>query len=91
MAIGNIEIASERADGDDRRVSDRFWRHDKVSRLWYTLQVNSNADHISYWIDLGFSFLEPSDVAWRFPIAFQIVLCLFILSLIMGLPESPRW
>ena len=46
---------------------------------------------ISYWIDLGFSFLEPSSVAWRFPIAFQIVLCLFILALIMGLPESPRW
>lgn len=22
----------------------------------------------SYWIDLGFSFLEPSSVAWRFPI-----------------------
>jgi VanZ family protein len=30
-------------------------------------------------------------VAWRFPIAFQIVLCLFILTFIMGLPESPRW
>lgn len=45
---------------------------------------------ISYWIDLGFSF-APGSVAWRFPIAFQIVLCLFILSLIMGLPESPRW
>jgi hypothetical protein len=46
---------------------------------------------ISYWIDLGFSFLEPSSIAWRFPIAFQIVLCLFILTFIMGLPESPRW
>ena len=22
----------------------------------------------SYWIDLGFSFLEPSSIAWRFPI-----------------------
>ena len=29
---------------------------------------------ISYWIDLGFSFLEPSTVSWRFPIAFQILL-----------------
>ena len=46
---------------------------------------------ISYWIDLGFSFLEPSTVSWRFPIAFQIVLALFIVSLIPGLPESPRW
>lgn len=45
---------------------------------------------LSYWIDFGFSF-APGSVAWRFPIAFQIVLCLFILTFIMGLPESPRW
>lgn len=46
---------------------------------------------ISYWIDLGFSFLEPSSISWRFPIAFQIILALFVLLLIPGLPESPRW
>lgn len=46
---------------------------------------------LSYWIDLGFSFLEPSTISWRFPIAFQIILALFIVILIPGLPESPRW
>lgn len=46
---------------------------------------------ISYWIDLGFSFLEPSSIAWRFPIGFQIILALFVIALIPGLPESPRW
>lgn len=46
---------------------------------------------LSYWIDLGFSFLEPSTISWRFPIAFQIVFALFIVFLIPGLPESPRW
>ncbi|KAF2198998.1 general substrate transporter [Delitschia confertaspora ATCC 74209] len=46
---------------------------------------------LSYWIDLGFSFLEPSSVSWRFPIAFQIIFALFILAAIPGLPESPRW
>lgn len=46
---------------------------------------------LSYWIDLGFSFLEPSTISWRFPIGFQIVLALFIVALIPGLPESPRW
>jgi MFS family permease len=46
---------------------------------------------LSYWLDLGFSFLEPSSIAWRFPIAFQIILAIFILILIPGLPESPRW
>lgn len=46
---------------------------------------------LSYWIDLGFSFLEPSTIAWRFPIAFQIILALFVALGIPGLPESPRW
>lgn len=46
---------------------------------------------LSYWIDLGFSFLSPSSVSWRFPIAFQVVLALAIVILIPGLPESPRW
>ena len=46
---------------------------------------------ISYWLDLGFSFLEPSSVSWRFPIAFQIVFALYIVLAIPGLPESPRW
>ncbi|ORY07147.1 and other transporter-domain-containing protein [Clohesyomyces aquaticus] len=46
---------------------------------------------LSYWIDLGFSFLEPSTISWRFPIAFQIILALFIVCTISGLPESPRW
>lgn len=46
---------------------------------------------ISYWIDLGFSFLDPSSVAWRFPIAFQNVFALIILFCVLPLPESPRW
>ncbi|KAF2471210.1 general substrate transporter [Lindgomyces ingoldianus] len=46
---------------------------------------------LSYWIDLGFSFLEPSTISWRFPIAFQIILAIFIVCTIPGLPESPRW
>ncbi|KAI0525479.1 general substrate transporter [Xylaria bambusicola] len=45
---------------------------------------------LSYWIDLGFSF-APGTVAWRFPLAFQIVFCVFILAFIWNLPESPRW
>jgi MFS family permease len=45
---------------------------------------------ISYWIDLGLSF-APGSVAWRFPLAFQLAFCLFILTFIPFLPESPRW
>ena len=46
---------------------------------------------LSYWLDFGFSYLDPSPIAWRFPIAFQIVFALVILAFIMELPESPRW
>lgn len=45
----------------------------------------------SYWFDFGFYFLDPSDIAWRFPLAFQIFFCLCILATVMSLPESPRW
>lgn len=46
---------------------------------------------ISYWLDFGFSFLEPSSIAWRFPIGFQIIFAIAILAFILELPESPRW
>lgn len=46
---------------------------------------------LSYWLDFGFSFLDPSSVSWRFPIAFQIFIALIILAFVMFLPESPRW
>ena len=45
---------------------------------------------LSYWLDFGFSFIN-SPVAWRFPIAFQILFALIIFGTILGLPESPRW
>ncbi|KAL2021847.1 hypothetical protein VTK56DRAFT_6621 [Thermocarpiscus australiensis] len=45
---------------------------------------------ISYWIDLGLSF-APGSVAWRFPLAFQILFCIIILVFVPFLPESPRW
>ncbi|KAJ5758965.1 hypothetical protein N7520_006121 [Penicillium odoratum] len=43
------------------------------------------------WIDLGFYFIKGSSVSWRFPLAFQVVLCLIAMTFIMLLPESPRW
>ncbi|RMZ19445.1 hypothetical protein D0859_16563, partial [Hortaea werneckii] len=46
---------------------------------------------ISYWINYGFSYIGENEVAWRFPLAFQIVFALVIFGSIMNLPESPRW
>ncbi|KAJ5797797.1 General substrate transporter [Penicillium pulvis] len=46
---------------------------------------------ISYWVDFGLMFADPNEVAWRFPISFQIVFAVIILAFVMFLPESPRW
>jgi len=46
---------------------------------------------LSYWLDFGFSFLEPNTISWRFPIAFQIIFALIMVIFILELPESPRW
>ncbi|BCS27323.1 sugar porter family MFS transporter [Aspergillus puulaauensis] len=46
---------------------------------------------ISYWIDFGLLFTDPSEVSWRFPLAFQIFFAGIILAFVMFLPESPRW
>ncbi|TKA45403.1 hypothetical protein B0A49_12910, partial [Cryomyces minteri] len=46
---------------------------------------------LSYWLDFGFSFLEPSSISWRFPIAFQMFFAAVILLFVLELPESPRW
>ncbi|KAJ9656822.1 hypothetical protein H2198_004710 [Neophaeococcomyces mojaviensis] len=46
---------------------------------------------IAYWVDFGFYFLDPNEIAWRFPLAFQIFFCLLILMFVLSMPESPRW
>ncbi|KAJ5746836.1 uncharacterized protein N7511_008532 [Penicillium nucicola] len=46
---------------------------------------------LSYWINYGFSFIGESEVAWRFPLAFQILFAIVIFTSILNLPESPRW
>ena len=42
-------------------------------------------------ISLGMSFIGESEVAWRFPLAFQILFAVVIFTSISNLPESPRW
>jgi len=45
---------------------------------------------IAYWFDFGLSFINSS-IAWRFPVALQIVFALVVLIATTGLPESSRW
>lgn len=46
---------------------------------------------LALWIDFGLFFVKNSSVSWRFPLAFQIVISLIVMSFIFTLPESPRW
>lgn len=45
---------------------------------------------LSNWLTYGFSFLD-GPVAWRFPLAFQLVFGIILLTTVPWLPESPRW
>lgn len=45
---------------------------------------------IAYWTDFGLSYASGS-VSWRLPVALQVVFAAFVMLLIMGLPESPRF
>ena len=45
---------------------------------------------LAYWFDYGLSY-AGGPLAWRLPIAIQITFALFVIVLVFGLPESPRW
>ncbi|KAB8218906.1 general substrate transporter [Aspergillus novoparasiticus] len=45
---------------------------------------------VAYWFDFGMSFVG-GPIAWRLPIAMQIVFAIFVIVLVFGLLESPRW
>ncbi|KAJ5483089.1 hypothetical protein N7539_006535 [Penicillium diatomitis] len=46
---------------------------------------------VSLWIDLGFSFVDTSSVAWRVPLILQTSLVIIVMMFVLLLPESPRW
>ncbi|KAK3678088.1 hypothetical protein LTR78_002183 [Recurvomyces mirabilis] len=45
---------------------------------------------ISYFFDYGMSYVG-GPVAWRVPIACQVVFAFVVIFLVFGIPESPRW
>lgn len=45
---------------------------------------------IAYWLEYGLYFVD-SEVAWRFPLAFQMVFAIVLGIASFILPESPRW
>ncbi|KAI9040288.1 uncharacterized protein KD926_008378 [Aspergillus affinis] len=45
---------------------------------------------IAYWFDFGMSYVGGA-IAWRLPVAAQIIFALVVVIPVIGLPESPRW
>lgn len=45
---------------------------------------------IAYFFDYGMSF-TPGSIAWRVPIACQVIFAFITMAMAHGVPESPRW
>lgn len=45
---------------------------------------------LAYWFDFGMSF-AGGPIAWRLPIAFQMLFAITVIVVVFGIPESPRW
>lgn len=65
--------------------------HRRGLTIAFDLALVLSGDMIAYWVDFGMSFTEPSSIAWRFPVALQLVFALFVAAAIFLMPESPRW
>lgn len=46
---------------------------------------------IATWIEFGLYYVKSSSVNWRFPIAFQALFAIVVITIVLLLPESPRW
>ncbi|KAL4967849.1 sugar porter family MFS transporter [Aspergillus stella-maris] len=48
---------------------------------------------VAYWLGFGLSYISDgtSQFQWRFPVAFQIVMLLILVTTCWFFPESPRW
>ncbi|KAJ5219721.1 hypothetical protein N7468_008925 [Penicillium chermesinum] len=46
---------------------------------------------LATWLEFGMYYAGHSEASWRFPIAFQALFAIVVVSFIFFLPESPRW
>ncbi|KAI1608408.1 general substrate transporter [Exophiala viscosa] len=63
------------------------WRGRLVS--WEVLFIGVGIS-FAYWLDFGMSY-AGGEIAWRLPIAVQLLFAITVIILLFGLPESPRW
>ncbi|KAF7761091.1 hypothetical protein Agabi119p4_10500 [Agaricus bisporus var. burnettii] len=72
------------------------WQSETSKPSWrgklvvFEMIMNIAGFSLSNWMTYGFSFVDGS-LAWRFPIAFQLVFSVILFCTVPWLPESPRW
>ncbi|KJA15910.1 hypothetical protein HYPSUDRAFT_207495 [Hypholoma sublateritium FD-334 SS-4] len=72
------------------------WQGETSKAAWrgklivFEMIMNIAGFSLSNWMTYGFSFASGS-IAWRFPIAFQLLFSFILFATIPWLPESPRW
>ncbi|KWU42706.1 general substrate transporter [Rhodotorula sp. JG-1b] len=64
--------------------------HSRGFAVFIEAAMISTGTMVAYWIDFGFSYLDNS-ASWRVPIALQCFFAVFLIALVLVLPESPRW
>ena len=66
-------------------------RKEKRGRLvsWEVLFIGIGIS-FAYWLDFGMSYAGGA-IAWRLPIAVQLIFAIVVIILLFGLPESPRY
>ncbi|KAL2386448.1 hypothetical protein RJZ90_000585 [Blastomyces dermatitidis] len=74
--------------------------HDRGKLIMIEGALITGGITFSYWVNyvralmiasIGFAWIGEHEVAWRFPLAFQITFAMIIFCSILNLPESPRW
>ncbi|SCV72952.1 BQ2448_6877 [Microbotryum intermedium] len=64
--------------------------HNRGLLICIEASMISTGTAISYWIDLGFSYIDNS-ISWRVPIGLQMIFAAGLVASVAFLPESPRW
>ncbi|GJN92803.1 hypothetical protein Rhopal_005841-T1 [Rhodotorula paludigena] len=64
--------------------------HSRGFAVFIEAAMISTGTMVSYWVDLGFSYLDDT-TSWRVPIALQCIFAIGLVVMLIFLPESPRW
>jgi hypothetical protein len=63
--------------------------HNRGFLVVFEMSMNIVGYSLSNWVNYGMSFVGGS-IAWRFPLALQLVFCFILFATVPWLPESPR-